>query len=108
MSSLNKNLQKINKQLDMKVDIVGSEFQIVLDKISNSDLYKSKFFISSFQHNIYHIQRVMFFSQIISQNEGINKKDLKLVLLAAALHDSGKTRDRGDPEHGKNSAEIAG
>ena len=47
MSSLNKNLQKINKQLDMKVDIVGSEFQIVLDKISNSDLYKSKFFISS-------------------------------------------------------------
>ena len=30
------------------------------------------------------------------------------MLLAAALHDSGKTRDRRDGEHGKNSAEIAG
>lgn len=108
MSSLNIDLQKINNQLDMKVDMDDSAFQRILDKISNSDLYKSEFFASSFQHNIYHIQRVMFFSQIIAQNEGISEKDLKLLLLAAALHDSGKTRDRRDFEHGKNSAEIAG
>ena len=106
MSFVNTDLQKKNNKLDMNVNMDGSEFQRILDKISNSDLYKNEFFSSSFQHNIYHIQRVMFFSQIIAQNEGINEKSLTLLLLAAALHDSGKTRDRKDFEHGKNSAEI--
>lgn len=108
MSFVNTDLQEKNKKLNMKVDLDCSAFQRILDKISNSDLYKNEFFTSSFQHNIYHIQRVMFFSQIIAQNEGISEKDLKLLILAAALHDSGKTRDRRDGEHGKNSAEIAG
>ncbi len=107
MSFLNKNLQKENNQLNMKVNMNDSAFQKIFDKISNEDLYKKEFFLSSFQHNIYHIQRVMFFSQIIAQNEGISEKDLKLLLLASALHDAGKTRDRKDCEHGKNSAEIA-
>ena len=107
MSFLNKNLQKENNQLNMKVNMNDSAFQKIFDKISSEDLYKKEFFLSSFQHNIYHIQRVMFFSQIIAQNEGISEKDLKLLLLASALHDAGKTRDRKDCEHGKNSAEIA-
>lgn len=107
MSFVNTAFQKRNNKLDMKVDIEGSTFQRILDKISNSDLYKNEFFTSSFQHNIYHIQRVMFFSQIIAQNEGISEKNLTLLLLAAALHDSGKIRDRKDFNHGKNSAEIA-
>ena len=63
MSFVNTDLQEKNKKLNMKVDLDGSEFQRILDKISNSDLYKNEFFTSSFQHNIYHIQRVMFFSQ---------------------------------------------
>ena len=107
MSFLNKNLQKENNQLNMKVNMNDSAFQKIFDKISSEELYKKEFFLSSFQHNIYHIQRVMFFSQIIAQNEGISEKDLKLLLLASALHDAGKTRDRKDCEHGKNSAEIA-
>ena len=107
MSSLNADLSKVNYQIDMKVNMEQSIFQRIFDIISNSDLYKSQFFISSFQHNIYHIQRVMLFSQIIAQNECISEKDLKLLLLAAALHDSGKIRDRKDFEHGKNSAKIA-
>lgn len=107
MNSLNADLQKINYKIDMKVNMEQSIFQRIFDRISNSDLYKSQFFISSFQHNIYHIQRVMLFSQIIAQNECISEIDLKLLLLAAALHDSGKIRDRKDFEHGKNSAKIA-
>lgn len=107
MSVVNTDLQKKNNKPNIKVNMNGSAFQRILDKISNSDLYKNEFFTSSFQHNIYHIQRVMFFSQIIAQNEGISEKNLTLLLLAAALHDSGKTRDRKDFEHGKNSAEIA-
>lgn len=108
MSFVNTDLQKNNNKLNMKVDMNSSVYQKIFDMISNSDLYKNEFFTSSFQHNIYHIQKVMLFSQIIAQNEGINEKDLKLLLLAAALHDSGKTRDRRDGEHGKNSAKIAG
>ena len=107
MSFLNNDLQKENNQLNMKVNMNDSAFQKIFDKISNEDLYKKEFFLSSFQHNIYHIQKVMFFSQIIAQNEGISEKDLKLLLLASSLHDAGKKRDRKDCEHGKNSAEIA-
>ena len=107
MSFFNQDFQKLNNQLDIKVNMTDSAFQKIFDKISNGDLYKKEFFLSSFQHNIYHIQRVMFFSQIIAQNEGISENDLKLLLLASALHDSGKTRDRKDFEHGKNGAEIA-
>ena len=107
MNFVNTDLQKNNNKLDMKVDMNSSAFQKILDMISNSELYKKEFFTSSFQHNIYHIQRVMLFSQIIAQNEGISKKIFTLLLLAAALHDSGRTRDRKDFEHGKNSAEIA-
>lgn len=107
MNFVNTGLQKNNNKLNMKVDMDGSVFQRVLDMISNSDLYKKEFFTSSFQHNIYHIQRVMLFSQIIAQNEGVSEKDVTLLLLAAALHDSGKNKDRKDFEHGKNSAKIA-
>ena len=107
MNFVNTDLQKNNNKLNMKVDMNSSTFQRILDMISNSDLYKKDFFTSSFQHNIYHIQRVMLFSQIIAQNEGISEKNFTLLLLAAALHDSGRTRDRKDFEHGKNSAEIA-
>lgn len=107
MNFVNTDLQENNNKLDMKVDMNSSTFQKILDMISNSELYKKEFFTSSFQHNIYHIQRVMLFSQIIAQNEGISKKNFTLLLLAAALHDSGRTRDRKDFEHGKNSAEIA-
>ena len=39
MSSLNKDLQKINSGLDMKVNMNDSAFQRILDKISNGDLY---------------------------------------------------------------------
>lgn len=87
MSFLNNDLQKENNQLNMKVNMNDSAFQKIFDKIINEDLYKKEFFLSSFQHNIYHIQKVMFFSQIIAQNEGISEKDLKLLLLASALHD---------------------
>lgn len=107
MNFVNTDLQKNNNKLDIKVDMDGSVFQRILDMISNSDLYKNEFFNSSFQHNIYHIQRVMLFSQIIAQNEGISEKNFTLLLLAAGLHDSGRTRDRKDFEHGKKSAEIA-
>lgn len=107
MNFVNTDLQKNNNKLDMKVDMNSSAFQKILDMISNSELYKKEFFTSSFQHNIYHIQRVMLFSQIIAKNEGISKKNFTLLLLSVALHDSGRTRDRKDFEHGKNSAEIA-
>lgn len=107
MDFVSTDLHEDNNKLDMQVNMDGSLFQKILDIISNSDLYRKEFFLSSFQHNIYHIQRVMLFSQIIAQNEGIDKKNLTLLLLAAALHDSGKIRDRKDFEHGKNSSEIA-
>lgn len=41
MSYLNADLQKVNYQIDMKVNMEQSIFQRIFDIISNSDLYKS-------------------------------------------------------------------
>lgn len=71
MSFVNTDLQKNNNKLNMKVDMNSSVYQKIFDMISNSDLYKNEFFTSSFQHNIYHIQRVMLFSQIKTVYERI-------------------------------------
>ena len=61
-----------------KIDYIDAEKWSVLEALNEEKLalgffisghpfthYKNEFFTSSFQHNIYHIQRVMFFSQII-------------------------------------------
>lgn len=106
MNFVNTDLNDNNK-LNMQVNLNDNIFEKILDRISKSDLYKKEFFISSYQHNIYHIQKVMLFSQIIAQNEGISEKDITLLLWATALHDSGKIKDRKDFEHGEKSAEIA-
>ena len=50
----------------------------------------------------------MLFSQIIAQNENLDENIIKILLVSAAFHDCGRTKDRDNGEHGITSANITG
>ncbi len=86
----------------------NSQFLKSINAISESGFYKEVTPELGYQHKIGHIQKVMLLSQIIAQNEDLDEKQVKILLASAAFHDSGRTRDRDNGEHGVSSAEIAG
>lgn len=101
---------RVEKQykINTKIDFENSQFSKSLEAISESDFYKRDTPELSNQHKIGHIQKVMLFSQIIAQNEGLNGEQTKILMASAAFHDCGRTKDRDNGEHGMLSAEIAG
>lgn len=85
-----------------------SQFFSILKTISNSDIYKNDTPELGKQHKLGHVQKVMLFSQIIAQNENIDKDLIKLLLVSAGFHDCGRIKDRDNGVHGLESAKIAG
>lgn len=85
-----------------------SQFFRILGTISNSDVYKKNTPELGKQHKLGHIQKVLLFSQIIAQNENIDKDIIKILLVSAAFHDCGRIEDRDNGAHGLESAKIAG
>lgn len=98
----------INDEIDTKIIYENSQFLKTLEAISNSNIYKKHTPELGNQHKISHIQKVLLFSQIIAQNEGLNSNELKILLASAAFHDCGRKKDRDNGKHGLASAEIAG
>lgn len=98
----------IDDNIDIKINYENNYFLKALEAISNSKIYKAYLPELSKQHRISHIQKVLFFSQIIAQNENLKEKQIKILLASAAFHDCGRTKDRDNGEHGTTSAKIAG
>ena len=86
----------------------NSYFFRVFDAISESKFYKSLTPELGYQHKIGHIQKVLVFSQMIAFNERLNEEEEKILLVAAAFHDSGRIKDRDNGEHGEASSDIVG
>ena len=86
----------------------NSYFLRVFDAISESKFYKSLTPELGYQHKIGHIQKVLVFSQMIAFNERLNEEEEKILLVAAAFHDSGRIKDRDNGEHGEASSDIVG
>lgn len=86
----------------------NSQFSKSFNAISESDFYKGLTPELGYQHKIGHIQKVMLFSQIIALSENLDERQMRILLASAAFHDSGRTKDRDNGEHGVLSAEIAG
>lgn len=86
----------------------NEQFSKAFDAISESDFYKRLTPELGYQHKLGHIQKVMFFSKIIAQNENLDEQQTKILLASAAFHDFGRIKDRDNGEHGELSAEIAG
>lgn len=85
-----------------------NQFFSILETISNSDVYKNDTPELGKQHKLGHIQKVLLFSQVIAQNENIDKDLIKILLVSAAFHDCGRIKDRDNGAHGLESAKIAG
>lgn len=85
-----------------------SQFSKSINEISKSDFYRKLTPELGYQHKIGHIQKVMLLAQIIAQSENIDEEQTRILLASAAFHDSGRTRDRDNGEHGESSAKIAG
>lgn len=60
------------------------------------------------QHSIEHIEKVMLFSQVLAQNEGLSAEDTKVLLAAAAFHDSSRNGNEHQVEHAEEGAKTAG
>lgn len=74
-------------------------FETDIRSIANTDYYEH-----NKAHSIEHIEKVMLFSLMLAKNEGVDDKDTKALLVAAAFHDSYRAGNDGDEEHAIGSA----
>ena len=91
--------KKVCKQTYDKTELLDA-----MQRISRTDYYEG-----NKQHSIEHIQKVMLFSQVLAEGEGLSEEDKKLLLVAAAFHDSGrKGLGEGRIDHAEPSAKKTG
>lgn len=69
-----------------------------LESIKEDVLYKSKI------HGIYHSQKVLFWSFVLSGDNKLSEVDEKILMDASKYHDIGRTNDIDDTIHGRVSA----
>lgn len=74
----------------------------VLNRIQLKHLYKSK--TGNLIHGQNHVERVLFYSNLLAIFNHLNDTDYKILMDAAAYHDSGRTNDYDDNFHGYQSA----
>ena len=91
--------KKLREQTYDKTELLDA-----MQRISRTDYYEG-----NKQHSIEHIQKVMLFSQVLAEGENLSEEDKKLLLVAAAFHDSGrKGLGEGNIPHAEPSAKKAG
>lgn len=79
-------------------DIKGI-FETDIRAIANTDYYED-----NKTHSIEHIEKVMMFSLMLAKNERLDDEGTKVLLTAAAFHDSYRAGDDGYVEHAVGSA----
>ena len=80
------------------------------EKINNiiSDMYTNNVYGNDNKaHSTKHVEDVIAFAGIIGKDIGLNDHDINLLLKAAEYHDSGRTSDFDDHDHGNRGAEVA-
>ena len=97
LGTAQKNMQDILYPDDETIDLIS--------KISGKDYYEG-----NKQHSIEHIQKVILFSDILAKGENLPEEERKLLLTAAAFHDSGRKLcgSDGNKDHAEPSAKFAG
>ena len=79
----------------------SSYFDTLIDTYDNLNtdiLFKSKI------HGQAHIERVIFFSIVLSWNYELDKRDTDIMRYAASLHDTKRENDGWDIDHGRRAA----
>lgn len=86
------------KKFDINVYMLNS-IKKELENVS-----KLKYYENNKAHSIEHIEKVVLFSSLLAEMEGLDVEDEKILLAAAAFHDSGRSGKDGNNEHAKASA----
>lgn len=73
-----------------------------IKSIKTNELYESAF------HGLYHSQKVLLFTYLLSKKCGLTKEELELVLDVAIYHDIGRENDNEDSFHGYISSQKIG
>lgn len=92
-------MQHENVDLDLSAER-KDELNFLSREIAQTDFYNM-----NEVHSIEHIEKVMLFSAILANNEGLSKDDTHLLLVASAFHDSGRNGKDGDEKHAEASAQ---
>lgn len=77
-------------------------FESLVKGVNQTDYYTGKH-----RHSIEHIDKVMLFAEKLAKGEKLSNTDRKILLAAAAFHDSSRQNDTEDSEHGTDSAKEA-
>lgn len=88
--------------VELTRDTKYERFLNVLDRIKTKYLYKSK--VGNLIHGPNHIERVLFYSNLLAIFNHLNDEDYKILMDAAIYHDSGRSNDYDDNFHGCQSA----
>ena len=86
------------KKFDLDVYAI-KDIKYELENVS-----KLKYYDDNRAHSIEHIERVVLFSALLAEMEGLNKEDKRNLFAAAAFHDSGRSGLDGNDEHARFSA----
>lgn len=79
-----------------------SRFLDVLDRLKTKELYKSK--TGNLIHGQNHVERVLFFTNILALHYNLSDREYKIVMDGACYHDTGRFNDYEDNSHGFASA----
>lgn len=89
-----KNIKKFDLDVYTMKDI-----KYILNEVS-----KLKYYDGNKAHSIEHIEKVVLFSALLAEIEGLNKEDEKILLVASAFHDSGRSGLDGNDKHAEASS----
>ncbi len=81
--------------------ISDDNFQELIKELNS---IKEEFLYQSRIHGLYHSEKVMFWTYVLSRDSSLSDVEKKIVLDAAKYHDIGRTNDIDDTIHGKIAA----
>lgn len=97
-----KDIETGNKVALKNIDIKKDISSII------EDVNKQGFYNENEQHSVEHIEKVVMFSALLAEQEKLSLEETKMLLTAAAFHDSGRAGIDGNEEHAEASAEFFG
>jgi len=72
------------------------------------EIHKTEYYDMNDGHSIEHIEKVMLFSAMLANNEGLSLEDYRNLIIASAFHDSARNGKEGDEEHAEAGARLVG
>lgn len=81
------------------INILNAE-NFMHDLIESINSIKKEYLYSSYDHGVFHNERVLLYAYLLGKLNNIDSQSMKILLDAAKYHDIGRQDDLEDPNHG--------